>query len=288
MAAQQVGRILLMPKGNYNPNVVYNSLDWVRQSGASWVCKVDGTTGITPSASATTNWALMAEDGTVGGWSSISGKPFDSVGTGLSVDTSDPNKPLYVDPQGSVASGNVEAVSGDTVYSYLDSNYYDKTHVNKLAQYAGEDTFGNLVANASTILVAANKNKYYYVTDDTGSITNTNRSYFMDSLPVGTHFRKGSLFIVVETVINGTTYYKFAYFGGGRSPEVYYEITDSLLSYSFNTTNFPNNAIKTTSAIEVSSSIDGDKYTSISVPSDGTCTVVVPNQVSRTLRITVK
>lgn len=283
-----IGRILLMPRGDYDPNAVYNALDWVRYDGASWVCKADNTTGIAPSSSATANWAVMAEDGTVGGWSSITGKPFKTIGAGLNVDTQDTDEPLYVDCTGSIADEDDEPVSGDTVYNYLDANYYDKTHVNKLAQYAGEETFGNLVANASTILKVENKNKYYYVTDDTGQITNANRSYFMDSLPVGTHFRKGSFFIVVETVIGGTTYYKFAYFGGGRSPEVYYEITDSLLTYSFNTTNFPNNAIKTTSAIEVSSSVDGDKYSSISVPNDGTCTVSCPNAISRTLRITVK
>lgn len=95
MAATQVGRILLMPKGTYNASTTYNMLDWVRYSGEAWVCKVDGTVGITPVEGA--NWTLMASDGSAGGWSSLAGKPFDTVGDGLAVDSVDPNKPLYVD-----------------------------------------------------------------------------------------------------------------------------------------------------------------------------------------------
>lgn len=84
MAAQQVGRILLIPKGDYSASAVYNTLDWVRFSGAAWVCKVDGTTNVTPTTSAP-EWQLLAEDGTVGGWSSLSGKPFETIGAGLNV-----------------------------------------------------------------------------------------------------------------------------------------------------------------------------------------------------------
>ena len=83
-----IGRILLMPKGDYDPAAVYNALDWVRYSGGAWVCKLDNTTGIAPSTSATTNWALMSEDGTVGGWSSIQNKPFETIGKGLEVPSS--------------------------------------------------------------------------------------------------------------------------------------------------------------------------------------------------------
>ena len=60
-----IGRVLLMPKGTYSGSAIYNSLDWVRHNGAAWVCKLDGTTGIAPSTSATTNWQLMAEDGKI-------------------------------------------------------------------------------------------------------------------------------------------------------------------------------------------------------------------------------
>ena len=48
MAGTPIGRILLIPKGDYSGIAVYNALDWVRQSGSSWVCTTDNTTGVTP------------------------------------------------------------------------------------------------------------------------------------------------------------------------------------------------------------------------------------------------
>ena len=44
--ATPIGRILLMPKGDYSGSAVYNALDWVRYSGSAWVCTTDNTTGI--------------------------------------------------------------------------------------------------------------------------------------------------------------------------------------------------------------------------------------------------
>ena len=82
-----VGRVLLMPKGNYINSDVYNRLDWVRYGGAAWVCKQDNTTGVIPSLSAS-EWQVLAQDGTVGGWTSVLGKPFDTIGSGLSVNSS--------------------------------------------------------------------------------------------------------------------------------------------------------------------------------------------------------
>ena len=82
-----IGRVLLMPKGTYSGSTVYNALDWVRDNGAAWVCKVDGTIGIAPPTLPTTsnaNWQVLAEDGSVSGsvnWSSINNKPFDDVDT---------------------------------------------------------------------------------------------------------------------------------------------------------------------------------------------------------------
>ena len=55
------GRILLISKGDYNANTVYNSLDWVRYNSAAWVCKADNTQNEPPSTSST-KWALMAAD----------------------------------------------------------------------------------------------------------------------------------------------------------------------------------------------------------------------------------
>ena len=82
-----VGRVLLMPRGSYVNTDVYNKLDWVRYGGAAWVCKQDNTTGVIPSLSAS-QWQVLAQDGTVGGWTSVSGKPFETIGSGLYVNGS--------------------------------------------------------------------------------------------------------------------------------------------------------------------------------------------------------
>ena len=80
-----IGRVLLIPKGDYSGSATYNSLDWVRDNGAAWVCKVDGTIGIAPPTLPTTsnaNWTLMSADGSVSGsvaWSAVTGKPFSTV-----------------------------------------------------------------------------------------------------------------------------------------------------------------------------------------------------------------
>lgn len=80
-----VGRVLLIQKGDYSGSAVYNSLDWVRNNGAAWVCKVDGTQGIAPPTLPTTsnaNWTLLAADGSVTGavaWLNVTGKPFETV-----------------------------------------------------------------------------------------------------------------------------------------------------------------------------------------------------------------
>ena len=92
--ASPIGRVLLMDKGAYSGSTVYNQLDWVRDNGASWVCKVDGTIAIAPPtlpATSNANWTLLAADGTVSGsinWSNVNNKPFDTVGNGLNVNAS--------------------------------------------------------------------------------------------------------------------------------------------------------------------------------------------------------
>ena len=80
-----IGRVLLMPKGTYSGSAIYNSLDWVRDNGAAWVCKVDGTQGIAPPTLPSTsnaNWQLIASDGSVSGtidWTNVNNKPFATV-----------------------------------------------------------------------------------------------------------------------------------------------------------------------------------------------------------------
>lgn len=111
-----IGRVLLMDKGAYSGSTIYNQLDWVRDNGASWVCKVDGTVGIAPPTLPTTsnaNWTLMAADGSVSGsvaWSAITGKPFNDVdGTDLDVNASNE---IYIKRD---TFGTVRVKSGATV-----------------------------------------------------------------------------------------------------------------------------------------------------------------------------
>jgi len=56
-----IGRVLLMPKGDYNATAIYYLLDLVRYDGKTWVCKVDGTTGVTPVEG--TEWSYISENG---------------------------------------------------------------------------------------------------------------------------------------------------------------------------------------------------------------------------------
>lgn len=80
MSQQAIGKILLMPKGDYSGSATYNMLDWVRYDSKAWVCKLDNTVGVVPSEGA--NWTLLAADGTVSGsvaWSAVTSKPFSTI-----------------------------------------------------------------------------------------------------------------------------------------------------------------------------------------------------------------
>ena len=59
------GRVLLIPKGDWNANITYTGLDWVRHNGAAWVCK-NTCTGIEPTLENAENWQMMARDGQSG------------------------------------------------------------------------------------------------------------------------------------------------------------------------------------------------------------------------------
>lgn len=57
------GRILIIPKGDWNATTEYEMLDLVRHNNASWISKKDNI-GQEPSESNADNWQLMAKDGT--------------------------------------------------------------------------------------------------------------------------------------------------------------------------------------------------------------------------------
>lgn len=52
------GRILIMPKGDYNASTTYEMLDLVRYDGTSWLCKKE-CTGVKPSNSNSEYWQNM-------------------------------------------------------------------------------------------------------------------------------------------------------------------------------------------------------------------------------------
>ena len=56
------GRVLLIPKGDWNANTTYTGLDWVRHNGAAWVCK-NTCTNIEPTYANTNYWQLISKDG---------------------------------------------------------------------------------------------------------------------------------------------------------------------------------------------------------------------------------
>lgn len=66
--AANAGKILVTPKGDYNPATEYKILDTVRYSGKTWVCK-QTCTGQTPAENA--YWFLLCQDGASGTIGSI-------------------------------------------------------------------------------------------------------------------------------------------------------------------------------------------------------------------------
>ena len=52
------GRILIMPKGNYDPSATYEMLDMVHHNGTSWLAKKTAK-GIEPSAANSEHWHNM-------------------------------------------------------------------------------------------------------------------------------------------------------------------------------------------------------------------------------------
>ena len=59
------GRVLLIPKGDWNAEATYTGLDWVRHNGSAWVCK-NTCTNVEPTEENSDNWQIMARDGESG------------------------------------------------------------------------------------------------------------------------------------------------------------------------------------------------------------------------------
>ena len=59
------GRVLLIPKGDWNAETTYTGLDWVRHNGGAWVCK-NTCTNVEPTEENSDNWQIIARDGQSG------------------------------------------------------------------------------------------------------------------------------------------------------------------------------------------------------------------------------
>ena len=149
MATPKVlGRILIIPRGDYSATKQYDSLDLVRYDSKSWLCKTDGITGITPTEG--TDWTCIAQDGIDG----ADGRGIVNIQrTGT-----DPSNPLvdiytitYTDGTTStfkVTNGSGGGTTADTmlksVYDTDGDGVVDKADVAKTANNA------NKVGNATT------------------------------------------------------------------------------------------------------------------------------------------
>ena len=57
------GRILILPKGNYNAESTYEMLDLVYRNGASWIARTNVASGLEPSDANKNYWQKMAQSG---------------------------------------------------------------------------------------------------------------------------------------------------------------------------------------------------------------------------------
>ena len=102
------GRVLLIPKGDWNANTTYTGLDWVRHNGAAWVCK-NTCTNIEPTLENTNNWQMMARDG-----------------DGVTADTA-------------MSDTSTNAVQNKVIKSYVDNN--------AIFKYSTKNEYDTAVAN---------------------------------------------------------------------------------------------------------------------------------------------
>ena len=70
---KDAGRILIMPKGNYDENTEYEMLDLVFSDGASWIAKKN-VKGIKPTDETTEHWMRMCSSVDSDAWLSLSNK----------------------------------------------------------------------------------------------------------------------------------------------------------------------------------------------------------------------
>ena len=142
------GRILIMPKGNYNSSTTYEMLDLVNYNGKSWLAKKTSV-GIEPSDTNSEYWQNMFDINaeTVGALSKNGGTITGSLyikgdWKGLELRASDgPKKSIY----------ELAPDSGVSIYSYSDDANINKISVAYASeQLAKSVTFSHMVNGVNT------------------------------------------------------------------------------------------------------------------------------------------
>lgn len=191
------GRVLLISRGDYNANTVYNTLDWVRHSNAAWICKADNTQNEPPSLSST-KWALMAADSAMSNLGDLNDVSISSEVAGqflgCVIDTS-VTPPVItwenVSAATTYSSTGTAPISGTGVADAL-TDYYTKAQIPlpAILKYGGIKTGTQLVDNS--MLVAENAG---YVYKSSQSYVSTNK-YLQGA---GHYIPNGSLVAVLYT-----------------------------------------------------------------------------------------
>ena len=195
-----IGRILIIPKGNYDPATPYNSLDLVRYDFKSWLCKTDGIIGITPTEG--TDWTLMTEDGTDG----TDGRGIVNIQR-TGTDPSNPLKDIYTitytdgtTSTFTVTNGSGGGTTADTmlksVYDKDDDGIVDKADAANTATNATDATNAkNLKKSDGTTISADSINNEYTFLGQGGKD---------EIIPIPTNWRE--LYVIVAENVSEIKY----------------------------------------------------------------------------------
>ena len=138
------GRILILPKGEYNANTTYTMLDLVTYNGASWLAKKTAT-GITPSDANSSYWQKLID---------VAGKQ-DTIKGGATTITDNnltTNRALVSDGNGKVAVSVVTSTELgylDGVTSNIQTQLNGKSASGHTHNYAGASTPGGSATSAT-------------------------------------------------------------------------------------------------------------------------------------------
>lgn len=186
---ESIGRIILLPKGEYSSSTSYLHLDWVRYQGKAWVSKVDNNVGHTPTEG--DYWALLAEDGSAGNYQTMTNKPSINGNTLIGNMTADDLDLVTFEQLGTKITNPSEKSDGQLL-TYDEEN--DVWEAKDLVTYdmldsvasieALEDSSDDYVVNAHTVKHYSNVYTQYVsavVPANATSITVTNSIFENDN-----------------------------------------------------------------------------------------------------------